>query len=281
MIMWIASYPKSGNTWLRALLTTYYYSEDGIFNFSLLPKITQFPSKKYFKIYKENFLKVADTAKFWIEAQEKINSDGNFKLIKTHCAFLNVNNFRFTNNKNTLGCIYLIRDPRNVITSVKHHYEHDYEEALNFMKDEKGLLYEKIDNQYVDFNFLSSWKNHYKSWIYSKEFPIQLIKYEELEKNTEKTFKKVIHFINENAGLKNDYNSEKAKKCIESCDFNILKKNEEKFGFKESPIGQKTKKKLNFFNLGSKNKWKNILPKKILKEANTLFKEDLKKLHYE
>ena len=39
MITWLASYPKSGNTWLRALLTTYFYSEDGIFDFKLLPKI--------------------------------------------------------------------------------------------------------------------------------------------------------------------------------------------------------------------------------------------------
>ncbi len=49
MIFWIASYPKSGNTWLRALISTYYYSEDGNFNQKLLKKIDQFPTKKYFK----------------------------------------------------------------------------------------------------------------------------------------------------------------------------------------------------------------------------------------
>ena len=279
--MWIASYPKSGNTWLRALLTAYYYSEDGVFNFSLLPKIYQFPSQQFFTSYKKKFSNYADTAEFWIDAQDKINSDGRFKLFKTHNAFLNVNNFRFTNIQNTMGCIYVIRDPRNVITSVKHHYEHDYEEALNFMKDYKGLLYKKINNQYVDFHFLSSWNNHYKSWIYNKEFPVQLIKYEDLEKNPEKTFETVVSFINKTAGLKNFYNFKKAKKCIESCDFKILKKKEQEEGFKEGPIGQTTKKKLIFFNLGSKNQWKKILPQKILKKMNTLFEEDLKTLNYE
>ena len=172
-----------------------------------------------------------------------------------------------------------------MITSIKNHYSFsDISGAIKFLfNNDTWLDLTKQDDKSGGQvpTPLSSWKNHYRSWINSKEFPIKLIKYEELEKNTEETFKKVIHFINENAGLKNDYNSEKAKKCVESCDFNILKKNEEKFGFKESPIGQKTKKKLSFFNLGSKNKWVNILPKKILEELNILFKEDLKKLNYE
>ena len=48
MIFWIASYPKSGNTWLRALLSSYFYSEDGIFNQELLKYITQFPERRHF-----------------------------------------------------------------------------------------------------------------------------------------------------------------------------------------------------------------------------------------
>ena len=48
MIFWIASYPKSGNTWLRTLISAYYYSEDGIFKDSLLKNIKQFPTKEYF-----------------------------------------------------------------------------------------------------------------------------------------------------------------------------------------------------------------------------------------
>mgnify|MGYP000877460712 CR=1 FL=1 len=221
--MWIASYPKSGNTWLRALLTSYFYTKDGNFDFKLLPKIYQFPAKKFFTKYEKKFINITDTAEFWLDAQKKINLDGSFRIFKTHNAFLDVNNFRFTDKNNTAGCVYVVRDPRNVITSIKNHYEHNYEEALNFMKDDKGLLYKKINNQYVDFHFLSSWNNHYRSWIYNKEFPVQLIKYEDLEKNPEKTFESVINFINKTANLKSLYNFKKAKKCIESCDFKILK----------------------------------------------------------
>ena len=49
MIIWLASYPKSGNTWVRSIIASLLYTQDGIFNFKLLHKIDQFPEKKYFK----------------------------------------------------------------------------------------------------------------------------------------------------------------------------------------------------------------------------------------
>ena len=49
MILWIASYPKSGNTLLRAMISAYFYSEDGNFNFNLLKNIKQFPDESLFK----------------------------------------------------------------------------------------------------------------------------------------------------------------------------------------------------------------------------------------
>ena len=59
MIFWIASYPKSGNTWLRALISTYFFSKDGIFNQNLLKNIDQFPTSNYFEEFdhdKKTFL---------------------------------------------------------------------------------------------------------------------------------------------------------------------------------------------------------------------------------
>ena len=49
MILWLASYPKSGNTLLRSLLSAYFYSKDGLFNFELLKNIPYFPSHNFFK----------------------------------------------------------------------------------------------------------------------------------------------------------------------------------------------------------------------------------------
>jgi hypothetical protein len=82
MIIWIASYPKSGNTWLRALISTYFYSKDGVFNDLLLREIDQFPTSKYFKDYDFNKKIAADTCRFWIKAQEEVNSKIKLKFFK-------------------------------------------------------------------------------------------------------------------------------------------------------------------------------------------------------
>ena len=86
MIIWIASYPKSGNTWVRSLLSSYLYSNDGIFNFDLLKKIEQFPSKQYFEFFLNDFNDIKKQSDYWIAAQDRIN------LFNTETTFLKTHN---------------------------------------------------------------------------------------------------------------------------------------------------------------------------------------------
>jgi len=55
MIIWISSYPKSGNTWVRSIISSLVHSESGIFHFNQLTKIPQFPHEKYFQEFTNNF----------------------------------------------------------------------------------------------------------------------------------------------------------------------------------------------------------------------------------
>ena len=72
MIFWIASYPKSGNTWLRTLISSYYYSKEGIFSQNIIKNIGQFPEKIHFQSFDYIPEIPIDTSRFWIKAQERI-----------------------------------------------------------------------------------------------------------------------------------------------------------------------------------------------------------------
>ena len=282
MIFWIASYPKSGNTWLRTLISAYYYSKDGVFNESLIKNIGQFPEKKHFQGF--NYLPklVIDTTRFWIKAQERINKDKKLRFFKTHNVFGSINNRKFTNKENTIGCIYIVRDPRNVITSLRNHYELDYTKALEWMLNSKKYIYdyEKVQ-EYSDFQFISSWEKNYKSWVNQKIFPVKLIRYEDLSIKTLDIFSEIIDFIQSITQEKNSLNHLKAQNSVKSTNFENMKKMEINNGFLESVLSKNDPKKIPFFHLGPKNDWKSIFDKNYQKKLNIIFENNLKELNYQ
>jgi hypothetical protein len=281
MIFWIASYPKSGNTWLRALLSSYYYSDDGFFNQKLLEKIGQFPEKIHFTNFNYNPKVVIDTSKFWIKAQEIINKDKKLKFFKTHNVLGAINGNKFTNVKNTIGCIYIVRDPRNVITSLQNHYEMNVDDALQFMMSEKKFIHDyHKENDYSDFQLISSWEKNYKSWFDQSSFPVKIIKYEDLHNETFNVFKNLIKFIDKTTNNKNDFDKKKAKNSVQSSSFDKLRNIEKTDGFLESVFSKNDSKKIPFFHLGPKNDWKKILDEKYQKKLNSIFNSHLKELNY-
>ena len=281
MIFWIASYPKSGNTWLRALISSYFFSKDGNFSKDLIKNIDQFPEKLHFQGFNYDPKKITDTTKLWIKAQEKINKENKIRFFKTHNIFGEINKYPFTDKKNSIACIYIVRDPRNVITSLKNHYELSYDEAFNFITNERRYIYDqhKVED-YSDFQFIGSWKTNFQSWKYQNEIPIKFLKYEDLLNNTYTTSLEIIEFINMilKKGLKVD--NKKLKNAINSTSFEKLKKEESEKGFSEAILSKQKKKKIPFFYLGPENDWRKILDQDIQKKIFENFKVNLKELSY-
>ena len=285
MIIWIASYPKSGNTWIGSFIISLLYSKNNKFHLNNLERIEQYPSRKYFRHYTEDYFNLHEIKKFWISSQDKINLQKKITFFKTHNSLCNLDNYYFTNFKNSLGAIYIVRDPRNVITSVKNHYSYrSYDEAKEFLFDENAILGisdSKSKKKYFNDNEiitpLSSWKTHYNSWkLFNKNFI--LIKYEELIENTFFEFKRLCNYL-ENI-LKIKISNTQIKKAIDNCSFYSLKNMEEKEGFAESTFNKGTGIRNKFFNLGPKNDWRQILDEKIIEQIEKKFKSEMSELKY-
>ena len=195
MIIWIASYPKSGNTWIRSLLSAYLFSKDGKFSFKLLKNIDRFSVKNSIPeiISDSNYqLKIS---KYWISTQKAINQDEKIHFLKTHNALCTIGSNKFTDRFNTKAVIYVVRDPRNLITSLAHHYEMNLEGAFSFLINKRKIIFpqslardNKLKNRPEDFNFLTDWSGHYISWKNINFCPIKIIKYEDLMFDTESIF---------------------------------------------------------------------------------------------
>ncbi len=278
MIIWIASYPKSGNTWVRSLLSSYYFSEDGSFDFNLLKNIKQFPSKDF---YNNKVLSVEDAAKNWLVIQRKIKDQKKACFLKTHNVYGAYKGNHFTTPDLTLGALIIVRDPRNVISSLMNHYSSNENDALEMIKSVYRNLKDKNDvDNYASYSFISSWANNYKSWKNSGIKNKIIIKYEDLEKDTVNTFKKIIQFTDKLLNNKNNlFDKSKLIKSVESTNFDIMKKMEKEVGFEEaSYAGDGTRK--TFFNLGKNNNYTKLLNTKTIKEIEKSFYEEMKDLKY-
>ena len=277
MIIWIASYPKSGNTYLRSFISSYYFSKKGKFDFNLLLNILQFPSLKFTK---KNIFSEDEASQNWIFNQNQFFLNNKVHFIKTHNSLDEFKGNKFTSNQQTLGAIYIVRDPRNILSSLTHHYSLNYEQAYKKIMDENASLLEKsLNNDHSNFTFLGSWSNHYKSWKNTKEFKTLFIKYEDLEDNKYETFKKVVNFINRIKSKELKIDEKKLLNSIRSTNFTNLKNKEQNEGFEESIISSNGEKKP-FFNLGFNNRWQKILPKNILNQLNKNLQKDLNDLGY-
>jgi len=276
MIIWLASYPKSGNTLLRSILASYLFSNDGNLKLDYIYKIRQFPSIDDFQKLNIDLSNEKEVFQNFIEAQKIINKDKKIKFIKTHSSLARINNCNFTDFNNSLGAIYVVRDPRNVVTSFAHHYNLSTGQAVSVMIDPKRWL---VKTDLVYKTFMSSWSINYNSWKQMKN-KVLFVKYEDLLNRKKTTLIKIFKFLDE-LGFKNlKLDMAKLNKVIESSDFSTMQKLEENEDFKEGVIDQETGKRKTFFRLGPKNDWKQILDNKYREKIEIVFKKEMTELGY-
>ncbi len=282
MIIWLASYPKSGNTYVRAFLSAYYFSGNGDFDFSQILKIDQFPHEKFFKHRVNN---LSEASKQWVPIQKEIIRDKKIKFFKTHSVLGNYQGNQFTSPETTLGAVYIVRDPRNVLSSLKNHYSFNDDEALKMIKDKTRSLMSN-NGSHASLTYISSWAENYLSWLKNNQFRRLFVKYEDLMTNKYETFRDIIVFTNTLMNRVEGVDKSKLQRAIETTNFDVLKKKEISETFNGSESNFKNWRKFHsenknlFFNLGPENNWKKILNTKITKKIEINFEKEMKELGY-
>ncbi len=278
MIIWLASYPKSGNTWVRFFINSLLYTEEGKANLYNIANIRSFPKPDQFINLVKNINDIKEISQNWTKAQSILNLDKKIKFIKTHNILCKLNGHLFTDFNNTLGAIYIVRDPRNVVTSLKHHFQLDtLENAKNFIFTENTISGIKNTNQNPIPALIGSWQSHYNSW---KKFPknLLILNYDKILLNPKKEFLKLKKYIERI--LKFKINKKKFSNSIEECKFKKLQQMEKLGGFSESITDKNTGSKKVFFNMGPQNNWRDYLDKNIKDEIENKFKKEMTELGY-
>jgi hypothetical protein len=253
-IIWLASYPKSGNTWLRAFLTNYQQNRDEPADINELLGGPIASSRKLFDEWvgvEASDLTPATTARLRPLVYQKIAENSKETLfLKIHDANLLINNeFPLIPTDVTQGAIYLVRNPLDVAISFADHTGATLDRVIRNMGDSEFRFAgrdERLDEQLPQH--LGTWSEHVHSWVDHDKFPVLVIKYEDLLTDPFERFGDIIRF----GGLLFDH--ERLQRAIAFSSFNVLKEQEQIKGFKERSAHSKV-----FFRQGSAGKWQEVL----------------------
>ena len=287
-IFLIPSYPKSGNTLLRIIITSLFFSDDGKTNLKKILVDQLEDVHRLLKIKKKNrndFFNLDNLStlyKYHLNIKEKknLNFREDFSFYKTHHSLINYQNYPYITQDFLRGYIYLIRDPRDIVISWSNHSNISIEKSIKFITDSNSCInWPNSKNSTFPMNInpkilLSSWENHVLSWTENRyDVPKLIIKYEDLILKKETIVLKIIDFFNKNYGIEFSNLDEKIKNIIETTDFNFLKKIEKDEGFAERVGG-------NFFNKGKSNQWKDLLSNDQVKKIENFFYRIMRKYDY-
>lgn len=248
-IVWLASYPKSGNTWLRMFLQVYmtgvkcdinnphkiaYKDNDELAYRSVCPMLLPCDNPDVMMGVRYAAL---------LHLIQRYN--GGDAILKTHSiSASNQDGLHLCPPSLTKMAVYLIRDPRDVVISFAHHLSESIDNTIDLMCHEQGHLKDSV----LGFgSHMSSWGNHASCWVANDKFPICVVRYEGMINETRETFKSVARF------LFGDIDEERLDLAIKETDFDMLQQQEIKAGFNEQKGDEL------FFRIGEVGRWKNIL----------------------
>ncbi len=253
-IVWLASYPKSGNTWMRAFLTALLNTDkEGLDINNMIPS-TIASSRQLFDdlagVSASDLLPgEIDSLRPAIYRQNAMESEELiYHKIHDACILLPDGNSLIPADV-TRCVIYIIRNPLDVAVSFAHHLHTNIDKTIAIMNNPDYAFCNKRDRLANQLRQrLLTWSGHVKSWVDDSGLPVWVMRYEDMTAEPEITFTKALDFI----GLK--HTSAEIKAALELCTFSRMQKQEEEKGFSE-----KNARSPSFFRKGTVGDWRNSL----------------------
>jgi aryl sulfotransferase len=253
-IIWLASYPKSGNTWFRIFLTNLLRDNDEPSDINALESTPISSARAIFD--DETGIEAADLTAEEIDRLRPLvyeylaETAEETLFMKVHDAWtLLPDGSPLLSSAASRGAIYFIRNPLDVAVSYAHHNGTDIDRAITLMGNGNHMLCGKpgrLDNQLRQK--LLTWSGHVESWLKAPGLRVQVMRYEDMLARPEETFSRAVAF----AGLPHD--REKIAKALRFSDFETLQAQEIAQGFKEkSPVNDL------FFRNGQAGQWRERL----------------------
>jgi len=275
-IIWLASYPKSGNTWLRILLTNYLKNADVPCDINSLSGGPIASAREWFDEWSGIEASALDD-----ELIERLRPDvyrcmareeEETMYMKVHDAWkVTGSGEPLFPGDITAGVVYLIRNPLDMVASCANHFGVDIDEAARILCDTDFLGSSSVNKLHDQLTQkLGSWSGHLQSWLDDSGLPIFPIRYEDMQRDTEKSFGEVVRFC------RIPYDQECLKKAVEFSAFGELQQQEKEKGFRErSKVAVDT-----FFRKGRVGAWRGELSAELVKRIIDAHGETMRRFGY-
>ena len=252
-IIWLASYPKSGNTWMRAFLHNLFRAASRPVDInSMQGELSQSDGMlMWFKMLDQRPCEdwtAQDVARMRPRVNELIaNGQPGSVFCKTHNALVTAHGFPTINLQVTSGAICIVRNPLDVAPSFADYMGIDLEKAIRWMGTDDLETRSDSSVNHVTLR-LGSWSQHVRSWTEHANPRLHVVRYEDMLEHPSRTFAGVSRFL----GLK--ASRQRLLRAIRNSSFKVMRKHEDRHGFNERPVHQER-----FFRRGEAGGWREEL----------------------
>lgn len=270
-IIWLASYQKSGNTWMRVFLANYFAPKGQRLSINQLEQFTTGDLRLDFFDKAAGGQFRGDTVEDSILIRPAVQrliaaSKPGHHFVKTHSQVATIGETPLINPDVTAAAIYILRNPFDVVPSFARHSGRTIDEMIDAMVD-PNAVFRSGDGIY---EIIGRWDEHIESWVGAPGLPQIAVRYEDMITDTQAEMRKVLEF------LRIPIKDGQLKRAVRASSFSELRKQERQQGFSERPEQMDA-----FFVTGKSGGWREALTPAQVARIRYEFQDALEKYYPE